>query len=424
MKLTRPGLQDLKLVERQRGGRLIIAVGAAIGVVVATAVILLMLGSTALAATATGGVAPTAVAPTGGPRIVGIACRTSCQSADGAAPGSVVRVRGRGLAHAARVVFLGRSGAGDDASAGTRRRDAKSGYVDVKVPARARSGPFMVLTREGTASQSSPSGLVVNRGTRQFSATGAVVGRGVEAQLEARTVFYGGQRGVRFTYTVKGRSTPVRVDLVRIDTGTLVGTWSVGSVPPDQPQSVAWAGGTAGGDARYQFQVYTGADAAPHAAAAAQAGGGLPNVEDSFLYLQHVFPIRGRHTYGSVDNRYGADRGDHSHGGQDVLAACGTPLVAVRGGTVLGAGYGGGGGNYVTIHTAGSSYDNVYMHLRDTPLVKEGQRVYTGQPIGFVGRTGAASTCHLHFELWQGAWFGGGRTVDPLASMHAWDRLS
>jgi murein DD-endopeptidase MepM/ murein hydrolase activator NlpD len=107
-----------------------------------------------------------------------------------------------------------------------------------------------------------------------------------------------------------------------------------------------------------------------------------------------------------------------------VLAACGTPLVAARGGKVLGAGYGGGGGNYVAIPAAGSSCDYVYMHLRDTPLVKEGKRVYTGQPIGFVGRTGDASACHLHFELWQGPWFSGGRTVDPLTTLRGWDRLS
>lgn len=416
--MTRPGLPDIRLLERQPGGGVMIAVGAVIGVAVAAVVIVLALGSTALAATGTGGLPPTAA-----PRIDGIACRTACLSADEAGTGSVVRVRGRGLDGAARVVFLGRSGTADDVAAGVRRRDAKPGYVDVQLPARARSGPVMVVTREGGASDASSFGLTVNRGTRRFSGTGAMVGRAVEAQLDTRTVFYAGQRGARFTYAVKGRGTPVRVDLVRVDTGAVTATWSAGFVDPDQPQSVAWPGGTAGGDARYQFQVYTGADAAPHAAAA-QAGAGLPDVSDSFLYLQHAFPIRGRHSYGTADHRYGADRGDHSHAGQDVLAACGTPLVAARGGKVVGAGYGGGGGNYVAIHTAASSYDNVYMHLRDTPLVKVGERVYTGQAIGFVGRTGDASTCHLHFELWQGPWFAGGRTVDPLASLQAWDRLS
>lgn len=416
--MTRPELPDIELLQRQRGGGLIIAVGTLIGVVVAAAVIVLTLGSTALAATATGGVPPGPV-----PRIAGIVCRTACPSRDEAATGSVVRVRGSGLTDAARVVFLGRSGVGDDVVAGARRRDAKPGYVDVTVPARVRSGPVMVVTREGSTSATSSSGLTVNRGTRQFAGSGAISGHGVTAHLEARTFYFGGQRGARLTYTVKGREVPVRVDLVRVDTGTVAATWSSAAVAPDQPQTITWPGGTAGGDARYQYQVYTGAQAAPHAAAGAQSGAGLPDVADSFLYLQHVFPIRGRHDFGTAENRYGDDRGDHRHAGQDILSPCGTPLVAARGGRVLGAGYGGGGGNYVAIHTAGGSYDNVYMHLRDTPLVKQGQRVYTGQPIGFVGRTGDASACHLHFELWQGAWFAGGRTVDPLASLQAWDRF-
>jgi murein DD-endopeptidase MepM/ murein hydrolase activator NlpD len=64
------------------------------------------------------------------------------------------------------------------------------------------------------------------------------------------------------------------------------------------------------------------------------------------------------------------------------------------------------------------------MHLRDAPLVHTGQRVYTGQLIGFVGETGDASVCHLHFEVWQGAWWNGGHTVDPLPSLKAWDALS
>lgn len=154
--MTRPGLPNIKLLERQPGGGVIIAVGAVIGVVLATALIVLALGSTALAATGTGGVPPAAV-----PRIAGIACRTACVSADEAETGSLVRVRGGGLAAVARVVFLGGHGDGDDVSAGARRRDAKPGYLDVKVPSRARSGPVMVVTREGGESQASASGLIV-----------------------------------------------------------------------------------------------------------------------------------------------------------------------------------------------------------------------------------------------------------------------
>ena len=135
-----------------------------------------------------------------------------------------------------------------------------------------------------------------------------------------------------------------------------------------------------------------------------------------------VFPIRGRHDYGDASDRYGADRGDHKHAGQDVLSACGTTLVAARGGKVMGADYGGGAGNFVAVHTTDTRYDYFYAHLRDAPLVKEGQTVKTGQIVGYVGATGDAVGCHLHFELWDGPWWNGGRTIDPLPFLKAWDR--
>jgi murein DD-endopeptidase MepM/ murein hydrolase activator NlpD len=51
--------------------------------------------------------------------------------------------------------------------------------------------------------------------------------------------------------------------------------------------------------------------------------------------------------------------------------------------------------------------------------------VRTGQPIGFVGDTGDADGCHLHFEMWSGpGWYTGGSPFDPLPSLQAWDRVS
>ena len=135
-----------------------------------------------------------------------------------------------------------------------------------------------------------------------------------------------------------------------------------------------------------------------------------------------VFPIRGSHNYGDASDRYGADRGDHKHAGQDVLSPCGTPLVAARGGKVMGADYGGAAGNFLAVHTADTQYDYFYAHLRDLPLVKEGQTVKTGQLIGYVGQTGDAYGCHLHFELWDGPWWNGGHTIDPLPFLKAWDK--
>ncbi len=139
----------------------------------------------------------------------------------------------------------------------------------------------------------------------------------------------------------------------------------------------------------------------------------------------HVFPIRGPHDLGqSPTNGFGGG-GTRRHFGQDMFAGCGTRLAAARGGTVQFAGYHSAAGNYVVIDGAGTGRDYVYMHLLETPLVKTGDRVFTGQKIGEVGETGRASGCHLHFEMWSApGWFEGGKAFDPLPALRIWDRNS
>ena len=135
-----------------------------------------------------------------------------------------------------------------------------------------------------------------------------------------------------------------------------------------------------------------------------------------------TFPIRGPHNYGDAMDRYGAPRSGHTHAGQDILASCGLPEVAARGGKVIDSGYGGSAGYYIAVHTLDTQYDYFYAHLRSQSLVGAGQTVTTGQLVGYVGETGDAVGCHLHFELWDGAWWNGGHTIDPLPFLKAWDR--
>ncbi|MFT3706923.1 MAG: peptidoglycan DD-metalloendopeptidase family protein [Archangium sp.] len=86
-----------------------------------------------------------------------------------------------------------------------------------------------------------------------------------------------------------------------------------------------------------------------------------------------------------------------SHHGIDVFAFQRAPLVAVADGTITAVG--------VPSSTSGlrvrlrdrCGWEYYYGHM-DQAVVSVGQRVSAGQQLGFMGRTGAAST-HLHFNV-------------------------
>ena len=80
--------------------------------------------------------------------------------------------------------------------------------------------------------------------------------------------------------------------------------------------------------------------------------------------------------------------------------------------------------NHVVIHGLDGT-DNSYMHLAQPSPFRQGDKVFTGQQIGVVGETGDATACHLHFEIWTApGWYNGGKAVDPLPSLQAWDAFS
>jgi murein DD-endopeptidase MepM/ murein hydrolase activator NlpD len=136
-----------------------------------------------------------------------------------------------------------------------------------------------------------------------------------------------------------------------------------------------------------------------------------------------AFPIAGPHDYGGPDSRFGAGRAGHTHQGQDIAAAEGTPLVAPRPGTITTVDYqASGAGYYVVEADADGTHWYVFMHLEEgSTAVTEGQQVSVGQRLGSVGATGDATGPHLHFEEWIGPWQAGGDSVDPLPLLQSWD---
>jgi Peptidase family M23 len=384
------------------------------------------------AAQSTGGVAPSdppaqpqlSAPPPGvvvrpAPQLRSWKCTRSCQNATTGSTGAVLRLRGRALGRTYEVVFLGAPGPGDDVAAAPLKR--KRTLVIVRVPLGAGSGPLLVADRDGLQSQASPTALTV---APPVATKLAGTAPAIEVQTRARRAFFDAARPATVSYVVHGDS-PARVlvELVRSGDGSVVGSWDQADVPPEATQTVTWSGMSNGRpekEGRYAFRV-TAISAAGLRTVSANAAAKEPDPA-AFRFLRNQFPIRGPHGYGEAIARFGGAR---HHQGQDVFAACGTPLVAARGGVVKFKQYHSRAGNYLVIDGQKTGIDYAYMHLRSGALVDAGDRVRTGQPIGYVGRTGDATACHLHFEMWSApGWYEGGKPFDPLPSLQRWDAYS
>ena len=99
------------------------------------------------------------------------------------------------------------------------------------------------------------------------------------------------------------------------------------------------------------------------------------------------------------------------HLGHDLMAATGTPVVAIETGTVEIMGWNQYGGWRIGIRSLDKKRYYYYAHLRQNrpfnPNIKEGAVVKAGEVIGYVGRTGYSTTentnnidtSHLHLGM-------------------------
>jgi murein DD-endopeptidase MepM/ murein hydrolase activator NlpD len=87
------------------------------------------------------------------------------------------------------------------------------------------------------------------------------------------------------------------------------------------------------------------------------------------------------------------------HWGVDYGAPVGTPVMATATGTVVLAGWKGGGGNTVELRHPGG-FTTAYLHLsRFASGIRAGARVEQGQVVGFVGTTGMSTGPHLDYRV-------------------------
>ena len=88
--------------------------------------------------------------------------------------------------------------------------------------------------------------------------------------------------------------------------------------------------------------------------------------------------------------------GRRHHSGTDLKTKANDTIVAAFDGDVVFSGSYYGYGNLVRIKHA-NGLETYYSH-NSKNLVKQGDVVKAGQPVGLTGRTGRATTEHLHFE--------------------------
>ena len=143
------------------------------------------------------------------------------------------------------------------------------------------------------------------------------------------------------------------------------------------------------------------------AAAAARASGGAAGIASQTKGV--VCPVKGSNYF---INSWGYPRsGGRTHKGTDIMAAHGTPLVAMNSGSVRLNSHSQGGRQTYVYGDDGITY--YYAHLSGWPGdLRNGQRVNKGQVIGYVGTSGNAATPHLHLGM-----IAGGVYVNPYPSV-------
>jgi murein DD-endopeptidase MepM/ murein hydrolase activator NlpD len=132
-----------------------------------------------------------------------------------------------------------------------------------------------------------------------------------------------------------------------------------------------------------------------------------------------AFPVRGIELASIADSFTDARGATRVHNAMDIMAARGTPVVAVDAGRVSRLGKGGAGGITVYQVDQAGRYGFYYAHLdRLAPGLAVGQAIRRGDVLGYVGTTGnaPASAPHLHFAIYEmaagrGPW--GGRPINP-----------
>ncbi len=236
----------------------------------------------------------------------------------------------------------------------------------------------------------------------------------IDASVSPRQAYVAGAP-VRIAFAIEAATRQtLQVDIVRQATRKPVRRLALAApAEPGVAQRLQWNGITGGGEVApngtYRVRI--------------RSPDGTARNAGTFTLRSHIYPIRGAHYDRGPIGAFGVGRnGGRTHQGFDVNAACGTKLVAARGGRVVRSDYDPVlYGNVVIVRGERTQRDYWYSHLERPSALRVGDRVRTGSRIGRIGATGNARTigCHLHFEIRRR-----GVPIDPAPELHAWDAWS
>ena len=365
-----------------------------------------------LAAAVTGIAVTVAVLPqahgaTGSPRPTDLGCVEGCAGKQTAAHRSTVRITGSGLKHVVEVRFGARS------PRVAAKPTASSRYrLMVRVPRHAVTGHLRVVDADGDATRMHELLRLVSR--RALPTRGSF--KLLDSDVRPKVTFVDDGHAVKLSYRFRAFA-PVNVTVKLMRGDRVLRRWTDDHALPYRKHDLRWKG---------MLSRHREASAG-HYRLKIKAPGHKPRPSGRVRILSGKFPVRGRHAYGGAEQRFGAPRsGGRVHQGQDVFSACGTRVVAARGGRVQARGsdpvlY----GNWIVIDALRTRTDYRYAHFQQPASVHSGERVRTSDTVGRIGRTGNARSvgCMLHFEVWPHGW-SNGRPMDPLPILKRWDGWS
>ena len=118
----------------------------------------------------------------------------------------------------------------------------------------------------------------------------------------------------------------------------------------------------------------------------------------------------------TISSHYGW-RWGKLHEGIDIAGTgYGSPIKAANNGLVVQSGYTSVNGNYIVIaHSNG--YYTMYAHM-SSRTKSAGAVVMAGDVIGYMGKSGFATGVHLHFAIYNGYPYRGGKPMNPFKSVY------